>query len=413
MLNEHSPLYPDRDPNPFPLHTLRPPRPTQQSEPLEPEIQLESRIVRPNSVVGIAKWQGETFFYKERAREVLLQEQRAATIIADLGLATPRTIRLIERGPKGLLLQEYIPHFSSRNLTVLIESERIEERALLGDCFEFLFNASKPSLRTGFAEATNDRFLFARAQPGGRMEQCYTDQHFTLATIECSYSSLLETRFEVDGIAYRETLGELLEDVRAILAPSTRRPLWLSHGDLVETNVYRSNGSSTKTGQIPWGVIDLEVTGTNWAVGDVVIPLIAMSYMFDYTLPRYAPDDEHGRAYSSKSVCSVSRRDGVICLDGILGFQTSPPRALACRAFLERFARPLVSAVAEGALDFNYSIDAQLRAGFFMRLMGAHNFLPYSPNDQARVFGLTFALCGTPCTDDLSPSALGRFEALL
>lgn len=76
-------------------------------------------------------------------------------------------------------------------------------------------------------------------RPGGRLASFYLDKDFALPGLSLTWAELCRLRFRLDGVAYRQTLGELFEEALARLAPERLAGAGVvAHGDAHNANVW-------------------------------------------------------------------------------------------------------------------------------------------------------------------------------
>lgn len=354
---------------------------------------------RPNSTVGYIDWNQKKLFFKISCIDCIQRELQGRPIIKELGFLTPITVAYATYRSLGVLIQERLPIANKFTLSDIIAGENPEIN--FTQLFDLLRISSTATLIETSHIGVNDIFFNSRILPQGRIYKNYQNSTFSLQNYSISFRKLLKARFIVDGIEYNESFEELICLFRKVLSPKGVRPMWLSHGDLVESNIYYDEI------KMKWGMLDLEVAGLNWAISDLIIPLIGFAYMFDYTLANYSPESLYNSLsvwnkglFSNKSLSSVSivnpnDDDLLICIDNIRGFESSSRRKIVCCEFLKRFLIPTFEIIKAKEHIYTYPVSAQLRAALFMRLFGTHSILNWHKNDQARSIGLIIKLCAT------------------
>lgn len=354
---------------------------------------------RLNSTVGYIDLNQNKLFFKISSIDRIKREIQGKRIIKDLGFLTPVTVAHATYENLGVMIQERLPIADKFTLSDIIADQNPEIN--IAQLFDLLRISSTPTLIEKSYIGVNDIFFHSRILPQGRIYETYQDSVISLHNYSIPFLKLLKAKFIIDGVEYRESFEELIVLFRKILSPKSIRPMWLSHGDLVESNIYYNQ---TK---MQWGLLDLEVAGLNWTITDLITPLIGFAYMFDYTLPNYSQESlynsfkvQNKGLFSKKPMATVSivnPKDGdlLINIDNIRGFEASNERKIICYEFFKRFFVPTFEIIKAKEHIYSHSVNIQIRAALFMRLFGTHSILNWNNNDQARSIGLIIKLCGT------------------
>jgi hypothetical protein len=355
--------------------------------------------VRPNSTVGFINHGKNKLFFKVSTFDQINREIQGQKIISNSGFSTP-TIKGYEKYRNlGVLIQARLPISNKFTLYDIIKQNN--SKINVSDLFDLLLTSTTTTLTEECNTGANDLFFFARIQSSGKIHQEYQNSTFSLHQYSVPFSALSKARFIVDGIEYKESFEELLNLFATVLSPQNNRPMWISHGDLVESNIYYDQTRSR------WGLLDFEVTGLNWAITDLITPLVGFGYMFDHTLVNYSKESLYN-SYNPQidkpslqklltTALIKTRKSGelMIVIDNVRGFQTSSKRKFICFEFINRFLLPALKVFKPKENLYSYPLDLQMRAAFFMRLFGTHTILSWNENDQTRAIGLIIKLCAT------------------
>lgn len=301
-----------------------------------------------------------------------------------------------------------------------------EDVELIKLIFSDSLQLSKSTMQfSSFEPARNDDLFFDRLKTqkqdrvSGRIEHIYSGKKFKLQKNEILWEKLKTLHWTIDGVAYKETLEELLSQARAELDPSKPRLLGISHGDWHENNII-VQGVNPNIGDVsPYAYIDLERSGLNDIVEDAALFLTHLTFYADYINPKYSPNLFKNNVIAAKSLekssvikkreFSVSCHDSLIDMQGIDAFGTQKSRINIAKLFFNYYYKPLVE---WAVLKYNIkseTFDNHFRYAILLRLIGGREITKWEPDDQMRVIGLIYQSLATPINEVNFKAFLDRF----
>lgn len=321
-----------------------------------------------------------------------------------------------------LLIQPYIQSAENDGgmlYDMICEAEFDKQKApwaLLNGLFCDMLEINRITMDYCIKQVRNDRLFFDRLQTkandglSGRIEIENENKQFQLQDTVVSWNELKDLHWKVDGVSYRETLGVLLEQARAVLDPKKPRLVGICHGDWHEMNI-AVNGVNHAGAAFPYAYLDLELAGENDLFADAMVYLTYTAIFGDYFTPKYFPSQFEGKKWPFKAferskslktdTCVVSRKGDQISVDNFSSFGTLPIRKEAIALFFNSYLLPLIDLVkSRFGVQLNTAIQEHLKAAYITRLIGVYPIADMSSQDQVKIFSLLFAVVGTPENGD-------------
>ncbi len=227
----------------------------------------------------------------------------------------------------------------------------------------------------------------------------------------------------IDGIAYRETINELLVNARDQLNPNKLRLVGMSSGDWHENNI-TINGIDHEDKPYSYAYIDLVFSGENDLVADAVMFLVHTTVYADYINPVYSSNiyenNQIVKKVAQKSILRKERSFNLVMsntllkLTGIDSFGTLDSRKQVALWFEEEYYKPFVKqAVKRFGEKVLERLDNHFKAALLLRLLGGSRISNMKPQDQVKIIGLIYKSIGTPIEGITNKAAINRFiEAL-
>ncbi|SEP62182.1 hypothetical protein SAMN05216548_101114 [Faunimonas pinastri] len=168
---------------------------------------------------------------------------------------------------------------------------------------------------------------------GGRARRFFFDRDFDLAGTVISADELRAARWIINGVSYRQTLGELLEKSRQVLAPERlgRFGALVAHGDAHNANVWWEE----EGGKPRLVLFDPAFAGSH------VPAILAEVKATFHNILAHPAWLYHADEAAQRFGATVTYRDGV--LDLRTDWRSSPLRQGFLRSKAERLWRPLLA----------------------------------------------------------------------
>jgi hypothetical protein len=212
-----------------------------------------------NSLNGFFEADGQAFFFKfhqEEGEEAMSGEYYRAEILARTGLPVDQPVHMSALPGEQILIyrRRSDPRFSDvlRALdlapdqqaeAVAIAAEKQLSGKLLAVYRRTLHpitpeQAGNEPIHRLFHERLID--LPAGTFPGGRLRNFYLDRSFAFPGVELDWQALSTARMVINGIAYRQTIGDLFTQAHARLRPDRLAEAGgvVAHGDAHNANVW-------------------------------------------------------------------------------------------------------------------------------------------------------------------------------
>lgn len=372
--------------------------------------------IRAKSIVGIAIKDGIKYFFKISDKNSIYNEISNTDKARHLGYRVPVIVCSFFYELYGAILTEYLDkntHISLSEMISNITLNHEENITNIINIFDTIFKKSILTLDVKKEAGGNDTFFYYRMMKNGRFEKFYLNNEFNLNGVKINLKTIRNSKFRINGILYKETFGELITNSINFCSPSIYRPMWISHGDLVETNIYMKNNHEI-------GFFDMETFGLNWAISDYIIPLVGMSIMFDYTIPMYSQSSLYDADLLIKNALDNAHKEivyteynetkEIISIDNFISIGTQKIRNKLVNEFCNNLISPFVEKINRSKMPVY--LEEQIKACFFLRFFAVHNIQKWNPNDQARLFCILFLTIGTPLFKDKSPSIYNFIKLL-
>jgi hypothetical protein len=221
-----------------------------------------------NSLNGFFDAGGEAFFFKfhqEENEEEMTGEYYRADILAKAGLPVDQPVMMSTLPGEQILvyrrrtdprfsdvLRELDSHHDADQAQEAVAAERALNEAVLAVYLKTLHPVTPEEVAAEPVHRLfHERLVSAPrgAYPGGRLESFYLDKVFDFPDTTLPWDVLSRTRFVVNGVPYRATLGELFDAAHQRLAPARLADAGgvTAHGDAHNANVWfeRRQGSPT------------------------------------------------------------------------------------------------------------------------------------------------------------------------
>ncbi|MBN8828014.1 MAG: hypothetical protein J0H68_04845 [Sphingobacteriia bacterium] len=317
----------------------------------------------------------------------------------------------------SLLVQPYIEEIKKDKgvlIDVIAEIENNENKKesyypLFKKIFEQMYGLTTKTLHYKIAKAKNDEFYFHRVQTQkldnveGRLESFYTMSKVKLDNEIINWHKLVKKKWVIDGVAYKETLEDLILKAHNNLNPANKRLIALSHGDWHEMNIITDILDNNK---LNFYYIDLETFGENSILGDSVIYLVYNSILADYINPKYYSNYLNKRnkainfamkTFSNKEIHpAVIVSEKYVYMDNVNKFGTNKVRKEIANLHIKLYLEKVIKlAEAKYGLSIRNEIEEYLKSCFLLRLLGVYNLTEMEPNDQVKLLGLIYKVIGT------------------
>lgn len=290
-----------------------------------------------------------------------------------------------------------------------------------------VLSMTKGSLQYCIKPCLNDRLYFDRLkykskhQLSGRVEAFYESSNIQLPFLTLPWKDLIKKKWIVDGVAYQESLRDLIEMARTCLDPTNTRLISICHGDWHDMNIHVKKSDDHLEEFV---LLDCELAGENCVLGDAMVYLVYEAIQGDYLTPKYHSNQfvNHQEAlriaqenFQLKLRKIHAQVDGsTIILKGIGSFGTCETRRIIAKKFIDNYFEPLIAQCIQSYPQVTSDqIESTLKACFLMRLLAVYNISTMEPMDQAKIFGLILKGIGTPIAQPKNKMTLQKIlEAL-
>lgn len=269
----------------------------------------------------------------------------------------------------------------------------------------------------------NDRLYFDRLknkkehQQDGRLETFYNNSSIHLPGLQLPWNELLDKKWIINGVIYKESIRDLIIQAKSILNPSKPRFIGICHGDWHDMNIHTPPFSDCLEKELVF--LDCELSGENEVIGDAMVYLVYNIIQGDYLTPKYHPIQflEHQRALKV-AIDNFPRKiqpikailvNDYVCLEGLGAFGTIKNRKTIANKFVYNYFNPLIDKCFETIpeLESKY-IEQTLKSCLLMRLLAVYNLSQMEPLDQAKILGFLIKVIGTPMDDHAETKVLEK-----
>ncbi|MBN9045368.1 MAG: hypothetical protein J0H18_06835 [Rhizobiales bacterium] len=212
-----------------------------------------------NSLNGFFEAGGKPYFFKfhqEENEEEMSGEYYRADILAKTGLPVDQPVMMSTLPGEQILvyrrrtdprfsdiLRELDGHHDEMSANQAVDAERRLNEAVLAVYLKTLHPVTPEQvMREPVHRLFYDRLVTTPqgSYPGGRLASYYVDKDFQFPEVTLSWSELSQARFVINGIEYRETLGQLFDASQERLAPARLADAGgvTAHGDAHNANVW-------------------------------------------------------------------------------------------------------------------------------------------------------------------------------
>lgn len=212
-----------------------------------------------NSLNGFFEADGKPYFFKfhqEENEEEMSGEYYRADILAKAGLPVDQAVMMSTLPGEQILVykRRTDPRFSDVLLALdqnhdeaaaseAVKAERKLNEAVLDVYLKTLHPVTVEQVgRTPIHRLFYDRLVSAPdgAYPGGRLKSFYIGKTFEFSGATLTWDALSSARFVINGVEYRNTLGELFDAAHERLAPARLADNGgvTAHGDAHNANVW-------------------------------------------------------------------------------------------------------------------------------------------------------------------------------
>ncbi|MBP2490474.1 hypothetical protein JOH50_006270 [Rhizobium leguminosarum] len=212
-----------------------------------------------NSLNGFFEADGKPYFFKfhqEENEEEMSGEYYRADILAKAGLPVDQPLMMSTLPGEQILVyrRRTDPRFSDALRTLdglhdeqiarqAVDAERRLNETVLSVYLRTLHPVTPDEvMKEPVHRLFRDRLVTAPkgTYPGGRLESFYVGKTFDFPGVTLSWDSLSKARFVINGIEYRETLGQLFDAAHARLDPVRLADSGgvTAHGDAHNANVW-------------------------------------------------------------------------------------------------------------------------------------------------------------------------------
>lgn len=304
-----------------------------------------------NSLNGFFDTAEGAFFFKfhqEEGEEQMSGEYYRADILARAGLPVDQAVYMSTLPGEQILVyrRRTDPRFSDvlRALDLEDHPERraaaVAAEAALSDRVTEIYRETLHPITP--AEAQSEpihRLFFERlidpvtgTYPGGRLKSLYVDQTFEFPGARLSWAEFASARFIVNGVAYRNSIGELFDLAHHRLNPARLADAGgvVAHGDAHNANVWYEDGQ---------GGPSLSFFDPAFAGEHVPSLLAEVKTTFHNILahPLWLYDPEEA---AERFAATASYRDGTLTID--TDWALTPVREELLRVKAERTWNPLL-----------------------------------------------------------------------
>jgi len=280
------------------------------------------------------------------------------------------------------------------NKLLLSEGTGSEEKGLLTKTHN-LFSIIGERYAKGFTRTPlilrgpNDNFFNDRLQPGGRLDQLYSNKRFNLACEggELTFEELLDYSLRVNQGEKTLPLGELISRAKADLSPLKPRHFVLSQGDPTESNM-------TSTGVF----FDFETAGYNSFVQETAIFAVHNYSYGHYLTPKYSESGEGSFPVVSSFAQSIDIQHSFDKDNAVLDLRLKFPYPALKRKILEQYVDLVTRRIEEEMTSVERrEASQQLRSAILMRYLAVRDLSRYEQKDVALSLALTGHFC---CPDE-------------
>ena len=264
-------------------------------------VRLTPKAVSLNSFNGFYTSAGQEYFFKTHVEEHgVLNEYYHADLLDKAGYNVVRPLRLLREKERQMVIYPVVKSPVMFDLMraletgqevpagitadILLEAEREECRHLL----EIYARTFKDMRWNRGKNSTPIHQLFWHRLTGGRYREFYLDKELPLPTGSSqntiSFEQILASRWIINGVEQRLTLGALVEQAKDLLAPAQEAATVVGHGDAHFGNVFLEETGETRR----YLYFDPAFAGHHPPLLDIVKPLFhnvfAMWMYFPYEI---------------------------------------------------------------------------------------------------------------------------------
>lgn len=296
-------------------------------------VTLVPRAVSLNSFNGFYELEGEEFFFKTHVEEQgVLEEYYHAELLHQAGYNIVRPLRTLHEKDQQMVIYPVVRWPVMFDLMRSAETQGSDSRALVAaeqaECVRLLDIYQKTKATSSAAEHARAPIhqLFWHRLSGGRLHTFYAGKAVPLpqgGTI--AFDELCSYHWQINGVAYEQTLGQLIERATHVLDPARASLSVIGHGDAHFGNVFLED-------QQRYLYFDPAFAGRHTPLLDIVKPLfhnIFASWM-------YFPQDV-ARALH----LSVDVRGNTISVEH--DYRIAPVRQAILETKLEGLVKPLLA----------------------------------------------------------------------
>lgn len=216
-----------------------------------------------NSLNGFVTYDGnERYFFKTHVEEnEQVDEYYNASLLADAGYPVVSAKQITHRPGKQLVLYEILTYPTLFDLTKTAEDEQIKrsssatqaptdtapfvsaQQELDRTTFSIYERTLKAATTEEDAKAPIHQLFSHRLADDGRLALFYRGKRLHLddgSTL--AFDDLADMHWKINGVLYKDTLNEIIERARTVLAP-TAGPSIIGHGDAHNGNIFYDAGS--------------------------------------------------------------------------------------------------------------------------------------------------------------------------
>jgi hypothetical protein len=217
------------------------------------KVDLTPKAESLNSINGFVSYEnGECYFFKAHVEEnEKISEYYNAQTLANAGYPVMQAKQISHRPGKQIAVYEII------SLPTLFDLLKVQEDAELNGASDstrsslllfaqtkldqLVFKIYKETLHSlsgdSQASAPIHQLFFHRLAEDGRLGMFYRNKELIADQLRVGFNDLAKKRWRINGVSYSETINQIIDRARLLLAPSSG-PAVIGHGDAHNGNIF-------------------------------------------------------------------------------------------------------------------------------------------------------------------------------
>ncbi|MGB5768851.1 MAG: hypothetical protein WBM32_03120 [Crocosphaera sp.] len=213
------------------------------------EVTLRPSAVSLNSINGyLTTEEGKKLFFKTHVEpQSIIHEYYNSSILFEAGYPVIQPIFSSTEWGKQLLIYEFFDLPSLFNIIRELETNQSQDDAAKivaiqqkadEKLAQIYLETLEPLTAENHAQAPVHQLFYHRIT-GGRLTNFYQDTEMVLPGETINFNNLIKMNWVINGIKFKDTLGELIESATKFLNPEiTNTPSIVGHGDAHNGNIF-------------------------------------------------------------------------------------------------------------------------------------------------------------------------------